>query len=58
MPQYALGLRPGWEKLTMGGADRSGAGLVGQTGGQVVHDGLQLGAAGLELALAFAQGKR
>ena len=45
----SLRQRPGWEKRHdgLGGADRADAAAVGQAGGEVVDDGLQLGAVGL-----------
>lgn len=42
----------------LGGADRAGTGSVGQPGGQLIDDGLQLGAVGLELAPGFADRDR
>ena len=42
----------------LGGADRADAATLDQSGDDVVDDGLQLGAVGLERAGGFAQGER
>src|SRR3954449_6680661 len=41
----------------LGGADRADAATLDQSGGEVVDDGVQLGAVGLERAGGFAQGE-
>ncbi len=50
--------RPGWESHDgLGGGDRPDAGAVGEAGGDVVHDGLQLRSVGLECAAGVVDGQ-